>query len=92
MIVIHLSRYNNSSLCRHDHKTWVEDGEMGKCMKNLNVKAMDTRDSKGRGRFFPFRPEKHLFPRPWKTKNFWYWQYIYYPVTEVGIVYWSAMI
>ena len=27
---------------------------MGKCWSNLNVSAMDTRDSKGRGRFFPF--------------------------------------
>lgn len=43
---------------------------------------MDTRDSQGRGRFFPFIPDQHLFPgKP--TKSYWYWTSIYYPVKEV---------
>jgi glycoprotein-N-acetylgalactosamine 3-beta-galactosyltransferase len=56
--------------------------EMGKCMENLQVTAMDTRDSYGRGRFFPFVPEHHLIPGH-MTKDFWYWNYIYYSVKEV---------
>ena len=77
-----LFRYLNSLTCRHDHNG-AEDAEMGKCMSNLNVSAMDTRDSKGRGRFFPFQPDKHLFSQLWKKKDFWYWKYIYYPVKKV---------
>ena len=75
-------RYNNSLKCRNDHGG-AEDAEMGKCMSNLNVSAMDTRDSKGRGRFFPFVPYQHLFPgKP--TMKFWYWTYIFYPVKKVN--------
>ena len=77
-----LFRYFNSLTCHHDHNG-AEDAEMGKCMSNLNVSAMDTRDSKGRGRFFPFQPDKHLFSQLWKKKDFWYWKYIYYPVKKV---------
>ena len=76
-----LFRYFNSLTCHHDHNG-AEDAEMGKCMSNLNVSAMDTRDSKGRGRFFPFIPEQHLITgKP--TKDYWYWTSIFYPVKEV---------
>ena len=51
--------------------------EMGKCMENLHVQAGDSRDSLGRGRFFPFTPENHLVQK--YDKSFWYYQYIYYP-------------
>ena len=30
-------------------------------MRNLNISAMDTRDSLGRERFIPFNPEKYMF-------------------------------
>jgi hypothetical protein len=51
-------------------------------MENLNVSTMDTRDSKGRGRFFPFVPEQHYFPGK-ITPSYWYWNNIYYPPTKV---------
>lgn len=57
-----------------------EDAEMGICLNNIGVRAMDSRDSYGRGRFFPFVPRDHLFPS--LDKNFWYWKYIYYPTDE----------
>ena len=63
-------------ICRQDGKG-AEDVEMGKCLENLNVEAGDSRDSLGRGRFFPFRPENHLTQK--YNKDFWYWRNIYYP-------------
>ena len=81
LLLIVICRYYNALVCRHDHQG-AEDAEIGKCMSNLNVTAMDTRDSKGRGRFFPFVPDQHLFPgKP--TKKYWYWTSIYYPMKEV---------
>jgi glycoprotein-N-acetylgalactosamine 3-beta-galactosyltransferase len=51
-------------------------------MESLNVSTMDTRDSKGRGRFFPFQPDRFYFSR--KITNYWYWKFIFYPPTMVG--------
>ena len=82
------NRYNNSLVCRRDHKA-AEDVEMGKCLSNLNVSAMDTRDSKGRGRFFPFTPDKHLFSQFGMDKNKFFSTF-YYPVKEVqSSCYWN---
>ena len=47
--------------CRKDDDG-VEDGEAGKCLYDVGVKAMDSRDEIGQGRFFPFQPASHMEP------------------------------
>lgn len=79
-----LNRFVNKALpsptlCKaSDHG--AEDAEMGKCLNNIGVKAMDSRDSLQRGRFFPFVPQDHLLPN--HKSDFWYWKYIFYPSDE----------
>lgn len=67
----------NATICRQDDDG-SEDVEMGKCLSSVGVRAMDSRDRLGRGRFFPFVPEHHLIPN-YLAKDFWYWKYIFYP-------------
>ena len=61
----------------------AEDVQLGKCLESVNVKAGDSRDKQGRGRFFPFQPEDHLIPG-FVPATHWYWEYIYYPSKNVG--------
>jgi len=69
-------------VCRKDGGG-SEDVEMGKCLENIDVVAGDSRDSLGRGRFFPFLPEHHLMPGH-MDDDFWYKKYVFYP-TELGM-------
>jgi glycoprotein-N-acetylgalactosamine 3-beta-galactosyltransferase len=70
----------NKTKCRQD-EGGDEDVEIGKCLENVNVIAGDSRDSYGRGRFFPLMPEFHLIPGL-VEKNLWYWKFIYYDAKE----------
>lgn len=70
---------SNPKKCRSDGGG-SEDVEIGKCLEKVGVKAGDSRDLQGRGRFFPLAPEFHLVSG--KSKDFWYWKYIYYPSKE----------
>ncbi|ALC40033.1 CG3119, partial [Drosophila busckii] len=67
-------------LCK-EHNSGSEDKEMGKCLENVNVVAGDSRDSNGRGRFFPFRPETHMLADP-KENDWWYWQFMFYKTDD----------
>ena len=71
----------NSSICRSAEQG-VEDVEMGKCLEKLNVIAGDSRDTTGKGRFFPLIPEHHILPVPLE----WYWKYLFYPSEHVIIM------
>uniref|UniRef100_A0AAG5D8A7 Glycoprotein-N-acetylgalactosamine 3-beta-galactosyltransferase 1 n=1 Tax=Anopheles atroparvus TaxID=41427 RepID=A0AAG5D8A7_ANOAO len=55
----------------------AEDVEIGKCLEVVNVIAGDSRDSVGRGRFFPFIPEHHLIPNN-VGKVVWYLHHSYF--------------
>ncbi|KAM4705154.1 glycoprotein-N-acetylgalactosamine 3-beta-galactosyltransferase 1 [Rhinophrynus dorsalis] len=63
------------------HSSSVEDLALGKCMETIHVKAGDSRDTIGKETFHPFVPEHHLI-QGYLPRNFWYWNYNYYPAIE----------
>ena len=71
-------------MCKLEDETFDgEDVEIGKCLRNLNVTAGDSRDSEQRERFFPFKPEEHLRH---KGRDDWYRNNIFYPHQQVSIL------
>lgn len=72
----------DKELCRPENEG-LEDIEVGKCMENINVTAGDSRDSDGKGRFFPFTPRLHLHPDLIGSDS-WYWNYSYYEASAVS--------
>lgn len=75
----------DKDLCRPENDQG-EDVEMGICLENVNVTAGDSRDSNGRGRFFPLKPASHLVPESIDSDS-WYWNYTFYENSDVSFVY-----
>ena len=65
------------TVCRPD-ADGAEDVEIGKCLANVNVTAGDSRDEKGRARFFALVPDQIVVPGT-KDPDFWYWKNQFYP-------------
>lgn len=70
---------SNGDQCKQSHDG-AEDAEIGKCLYNVGVMAGDSRDDLGRGRFFPFIPDDHVYPTSMRNLE-WYWNYNYYNET-----------
>jgi glycoprotein-N-acetylgalactosamine 3-beta-galactosyltransferase len=51
--------FTDPNMCS-SRKYGTEDMEIGYCMANLGVLAADSRDSMGRGNFFPFTLQEHI--------------------------------
>ena len=74
---------NDEKVCKLEDDTIDgEDVEIGKCLRNLNVTAEDSRDSQQRERFLPFMPEKHLSPSG--NGDAWYRGAIFYPPKQAS--------
>ncbi|XP_047740102.1 LOW QUALITY PROTEIN: glycoprotein-N-acetylgalactosamine 3-beta-galactosyltransferase 1-like, partial [Hyalella azteca] len=69
---------NKPKKCKATEEKGAEDVEIGKCLTSVGVLAGDSRDERGRGRFFPYPPSHHLVPLN-LTRQRWYFNYIYYP-------------
>jgi len=80
-----LRAMRDSRRCRRDIEG-VEDVEMGQCLASVGVTAGDSRDEHGRERFHPFTPDIHLI-RGRVPRDNWFWEYNYYPASEVCICY-----
>lgn len=65
----------NPDLCQQDDRE-NEDIEVGLCLQNVNVTAIDARDSRYKDVFNPFPPAMHLIPST--DPNFWYYIYRFY--------------
>lgn len=50
---------------------------------NVNAIAGDSRDSAGRGRFYPTQPQHYVMPGI-VDDDFWYWTYAYYKSEKVN--------
>ena len=51
----------------------------GKCLENTTI-FVDTRDEKNQMTFFPLEVKEHL--KPIRNLDFWYYDYLYYNVTQ----------
>jgi len=65
----------NKSLCLQDD-TGYEDNEMGKCLQNVGVKYLDSRDQLGKYLFLPESPQISMMELPANSNIYWYYPYI----------------
>ncbi|XP_048478522.1 glycoprotein-N-acetylgalactosamine 3-beta-galactosyltransferase 1-like [Plutella xylostella] len=77
-----LEAYPSPDLC-NQQPLGLEDVEMGYCLSNVGVRAMDSRDSYGRGRFFTFPAIANMFPNTtYGVTSSPYWKHTYYKAKE----------
>lgn len=70
-------------MCQDDDVDTPEDVGVGICLSQVNVSAVDSRDSLGRGTFFPFEPVAHLTPNLNTLPGTWYANYSVYGFESV---------
>jgi len=70
----------SSGSLRKLHNTFIQghcaessskgDQELGRCLADIGIYPVDTRDNEGRSRFLPYDPESHLIPGK-RSLTFW---------------------
>ncbi|XP_059489322.1 glycoprotein-N-acetylgalactosamine 3-beta-galactosyltransferase 1-like isoform X2 [Neocloeon triangulifer] len=64
------------------YESEADDVLIAQCLYPVGVKIGESRDALGRNRFFPFDSEWHTHPHNKDSKDWWYWDYIWWPSDE----------
>jgi len=71
-----LANMEDAQHCAAKQRTSMEDVMIARCLSHLGIHFTDTRDARGRERFHPFAPGKHLHWTPPKPgERDWYEDY-----------------